>query len=340
MTQRSPVVCGESALATFNHGQGSNFQGTLCAIDIETGQEQWRFDSNHFLNEPCVSTDGNIFITCFDGSVYKLGSDGTVLWKSQPSECNLWAGEIIEDKFYYAEIAGRSNHTRALSVIDGSILWEYENGGHSYALATDRRRCIVHCSVTGGFNDKTIYLHCLDKDTGKVIWKTRYDQYLFQPLIVDNYIYIGSRGHVALFNLDTGKLLATHQIEDGVAVTARPIKTLKGLVFATEKGQIFCVNTVETKKGLFRKKVAKLEVVWSLDLLSEIKARMVLDGNQLFVISEAGNLVKINSDSGGILDQEKLTGFKEGHGMALYDNDLLVSVSRDCAKLILRDESR
>lgn len=333
VTQRCPVVIGTSALVTFNHGQGSNFQGTLSAIDIETGEEQWRFNANHFLNEPSVSNDGNIFITCFDGSVYKFGPDGVLQWKSQPSECNLWSGLVVEDKFYYAEIAGRSKYTRALNAGNGSILWEYENGGHSYALATDLQDCIVHCSVSGGFDEKSIFLHCINKDTGGVVWKTKYDQYLFQPLIAGNYIYIGSRSHVALFDLENGELLATYQIEDGDAVTARPIKAGNGVIFVSEKGHIFCLNVVEAKTGMLRRKAIDLKQSWSLDLLSEVKARIVLAGSQLLVITEAGNLLKINSESGEIQSQEKLAGFKEGHGMAVYENDLLVSISKECAKL-------
>jgi outer membrane protein assembly factor BamB len=254
-------------------------------------------------------------------------------WKSQPSECNVWSGTIIEDKFFYAEIAGRSKYTRALDTNDGSVLWEYENGGHSYALATDHLAYIVHCSISGGFDEKTIILHCLNKDTGEAVWKINYDTYLFQPLIIGNYIYIGSRGHVGLFSLGTGELLATHQIEDGVAATARPIKTESGVIFITEQGRIFCINIIEAKKGLLRKKTTELEQLWSLDLSSEVKARMVLVGKQLLVISEAGNIVKINSETGEILSQDKLTGFKEGHGVATYENDIIVSVSKDCARL-------
>jgi outer membrane protein assembly factor BamB len=254
-------------------------------------------------------------------------------WKSQPSECNLWAGTIIEDKFFYAEIAGRSKYTRALNASDGSVLWEYENGGHSYAPATDLLERIVYCSVSGGLDEKTIFLHCLNNDTGEAVWKIKYAQYLFQPLIVGNHIYIGSRGHVALFSLNTGGLLATYQIEDGTAVTARPIKAESGVIFITEQGRIFCLNTVEAKKGLLRKKTTEFNQLWSLDLSSEVKARAVLAGSQLLVISEAGNLVKVNSENGAILSQDKLTGFKEGYGLATYENDLLISVSKDCARI-------
>lgn len=333
VTQRCPVIFGKTVLATFNHGQGSNFQGSLSAVDVDSGEELWRFNTEHFLNEPIISSDGNIFITCFDGAVYKLSVDGKLLWKSQPSECNLWSGILFEDKFYYAEIGGRSKYTRALNAKDGSVAWEYENGGHSYALATDHKERIVHCSVSGGFDKKITYLHCLNNVTGKTLWKTKYDQYLFRPLIIDDFVYIGSRSHVSLFSLDSGELLATHQIEDGIAVTARPIDVDGRVIFITEEGRVFCLSILQTKVGILRKKSFKLEQLWSIELSCEVKARVFQDDSLLLAIVESGNLVTIDSTTGEILNQEKLSGFKEGYGVVKYENDFVISVSKDCARL-------
>jgi outer membrane protein assembly factor BamB len=333
VAQRCPIVVEKTVLVTFAHGQGSNFQGTLSAVDVDSGEELWRFNAEHYLNEPCISVYGDIFTTCFDGTVYKLGIDGQLQWKSQPSECNLGPSTFCEDKFYYAEIGGRSKYTRALNTKDGSVAWEYENGGHSYALATDYKERIVHCSVSGGIDEKTIYLHCLNKDTGKILWKTKHDEYLFEPLILDGFIYIGSRSHVSLFSLASGELLATHQIEDGVAVTARPIATDSGVVFITEEGQVFCLSTLETKVGIVSQKLYELDQLWSLELPCEIKARILQDGSLLLAIVESGNLVTIDARNGEILNQEKLSGFKEGHGMASYESDFIVSVSKDCVRL-------
>jgi outer membrane protein assembly factor BamB len=275
-------------------------------------------------------------VTSFDGAAYKIGLNGELKWKSKPSECNVWAGLVIDETFCYAEIAGQSKYTRALNASDGSILWEYENGGHSYALATDLQNCIVHCSVSGSFDDTSIFLHCLNKETGKIIWKSNYSQYLFQPLIVENLVYIGSRGHVALFKLESGELLTTFPIEEGVAIKEGPIETRNGVVFVSEKGQVFCLKSVERKKGLLRKKNTELKEVWSLDLSSEINSRIVLKDDQLLAILDDGNLIEINIDSGKIQNKEKLPGFKQAYGIAAFKNELIVSVSKDCARMEIK----
>lgn len=330
---RCPVIVGKTVLVSFAYGQGSNFQGTLSAVDADSGEEIWRFNAEHWLNEPSISSDGSIFVTCFNGTVYKLGLDGKVEWKSQPSDKSLGLGLLIDDKFYCAEVAGRAKHTRALNTKDGSVIWEYKNDGHSYALGTDQNEFIVHCSVSGGSDDSIIYLYCLNKETGKIQWKTKYDAYLFQPLIIDDYIYIGSRGHVALFSLGLGELLATFQLEAEIAVTARPIDADGRVIFVTEHGRVFCVSPRETKAGILRKKSFELQQHWSIDLSSEIKARALQDGSLLLVIAESGNLTTIDTKNGEILEQEKLSGFKEGYGITKYERDFVISVSRDCSRI-------
>lgn len=332
VTQRRPVVVENMVLATFNHGQGSNFKGTLSAIDIDTGEEKWCFNTRHFLNEPSLSSDGSILLTCFDGSVYRLESNGNLYWKSRPSKCNLSSSLVLGDKLIYPEIAGGAKFTRALNLNDGSVAWEYENGGHSYALGSDLGRRVVHSSVSGGFGEYRIFLHCLDKDTGRVIWKLEHDQYLFEPLIVSDHVWIGSRGHVALFDLETGELLARHQIEEGVAIKAKALELGTSVVFISEKGRLLRLD-IEEKARILEKKTAKLEEKWSLDLGSEVKARGVMKEEQILVITEAGNLVSIGSEAGRVTDQVKVPGFREGHGFVPHGRDLIVSVSRECARL-------
>lgn len=334
VTQRCPIVLENTVLATFNHGQGSNFKGTLSAIDIENGKEKWCFNTRHFLNEPSLSSDGSILLTCFDGSVYRLESNGNLYWKSRPSMCNLWSGLVLGDKFIYPEIAGGAQFTRALNLNDGSVAWEYENGGHSYSLSSDLGARVVHSSVSGGFGEYRISLHCLEKDTGKVIWRIEHDQYLFEPLIVGEHVWLGSRGHVALFDLETGELLARHQIEEGVAARTKAVEVGTGAVFTNEKGRLLRLD-IKEKAPVLGKKTAKLEQKWSLDLGSEVKTRAVMKGDQILVITEAGNLVSIGSETGRVSDQVKVPGFKEGHGFVPHGSDLIVSVSKDCVRLAI-----
>lgn len=351
VSQRKPVITKNTVLATFNYGRGINMRGTVVALDVANGREIWRFNSEHILNEPIVRDrylgsplrDCFIYLTCFDGKVYKLNRDGEVVWQIQPSHCNVWQPLLVNDLLVYAEIAGRAKNTWAVNILDGSIQWQYEHGGHAYALASDAEH-IVYSTVRGSFDSKEIVLQCLDSQTGKPIWKTFSQQYLFRPIIIGGIIYIGSRGYVAAFCLKTGRLLAQYHLKESVAVTIPPLVTDDGIIFCTEAGQIFSLQATQADSKFL------LSLNWQIFLDSDVNANLLKQDDKLLVISEKGELIKIDFKKGQISQKQKLSGFKQGFGMAicdretrcwhdrangspLRDRDLIIAVSRDCVKL-------
>lgn len=69
VSQRPPVVIGSRVLLTFNHGSGGTYLGTLICVDFEAGTELWRFEANHFLNEPVPDSQDFVYVTCFNGDL-------------------------------------------------------------------------------------------------------------------------------------------------------------------------------------------------------------------------------------------------------------------------------
>ena len=348
VSQRKPVITKNTVLATFNYGGGIHKRGTVVALDVANGREIWRFNSEHILNKPIVDDrasaalrDRFIYLTCFNGKVYKLNRDGEVVWQIQPSHCNLSQPLLLNNLLVYAEIARRAKNTWAVNILDGSIQWQYEHGGHAYALASDAEH-IVYSTVTGSFDSKKIVLQCLNSQTGKPIWKTLSQQYLFRPIIVGEIIYIGSRGYVAAFCLKTGRLLAQYQLEVGVAVILPPLLTDDGVIFCTEAGQIFSLQATQFNSKFL------LSLNWQIFLDSEVNANLLKQDAKLLVITENGELVKIDLKKGEgltppfdrgacmprkISQKQKLSGFKQGFGLAICDRNLVIAVSRDCVKL-------
>lgn len=333
VSQRKPVITENIVLATFNYGGGIHKRGTVVALDVANGREIWRFNSEHILNEPIVDDRTNaalhdrfIYLTCFNGKVYKLNRDGEVVWQIQPSHCNIWQPLLVNDLLIYAEIARRANNTRAVRKSDGSIQWQYEHGGHAYALASDAEH-IVYSTIRRSFDRKEIVLQCLNSQTGKLIWKTRNLQYLFKPIIVGEIIYIGSRGYVAAFCLKTGSLLAQYDLEVDVAVKLPPLVTDDGIIFCTETGQILSLHATQANSKFL------LSLNWQISLKAKVEANLLKQDDKLLVITESGELIKLDLKLGNISQKQKLSGFKQGFGMAICDRDLIIAVSRNCVKL-------
>lgn len=323
VAQRTPVITEDLVLATFYHGEGLNSRGTLVALNASDGREIWRFDAEDTLNEPVVDRDGFIYTTCFNGWVYKLNREGKIVWQVRQASSSIWKPLLVRDLLVYAEIAGRAKNTWAIAISDGSLQWQYEHGGHSYSLAGSGDR-IVYSTIKGSFDNKEIVLQCLDTQTGKPIWQTDSQQYLFNPIIDRQVIYIGSRGYVAAFCLQTGNLLTRYDLEAGVAVKMSPLITNDAVIFCTE-GEILRLSKVNRE--------ISLTLNWHFAAGSEIKANLLQDNEGLLVIVESGELVRIDLEKGELIQKQKLSGFKRGFGMAMYHRNLIMAVSRYCVCL-------
>lgn len=58
----------------------TEFDGSVRAFDIETGEEKWRFSTNGPIRSAAVATDDAILVGSEDGFLSCLGHDGTLRW--------------------------------------------------------------------------------------------------------------------------------------------------------------------------------------------------------------------------------------------------------------------
>ena len=136
-----------------NHGQDANYQGTISALDLESGDVRWRFDRPHWFAEPVIDTDGAVLVTGFDGFAHRIGPDGALQWSVQVSDRNLGSGQLCAGRYVFSEIAGQARNLWALNARTGAIDWRYEHGGHGYGLAIQQDRSVIVSTSSGGMYD-------------------------------------------------------------------------------------------------------------------------------------------------------------------------------------------
>jgi len=218
------------------------FDGNLYAVDRQTGQERWRFETGDsvFAFPPTIA-DGVIYFGSFDYNLYAVDIEtGQEKWRfetrgkvdSSPAivdgvayfgswDNNFYAVDIEtgQEKWRF-ETGGRvetspsvvdgavyfgswDDHFYAVDIETGQEKWKFKTGFHS--MGNSSSPAIVDGVVYIGSDDK--HLYALDLETGQEIWRfnTKGDT-PSSPTIVDGVVYIGSQdAHLYAVNSQTGQ---------------------------------------------------------------------------------------------------------------------------------------
>lgn len=312
VTQRRPVTGGDVVVATFNYGSGATFRGSLVALDAETGQQLWRFDTHHYLNVPQVSTDGFIYVTCFDGSAQKLALDGTVQWRQEVTGCNVWNGILLADMFVVPEIHGGARFIHAISRANGETVWSYEcNGPAGLSSNGDNRLAAV---IREG---SVCQLTCIDALLGRELWKKPAGQ-LGQPLVDSDKVYVGRGACIQVYDLETGTIKAERVVANEIGFSPE-LSTDEGVIFASQSGTMFCMD-------------AKLEERWRVETPGVV-GNVLETAETVLAMTAVGQLIEISKRNGEQATARQVPGFKTGYGIARLAQDIIVAASAECVRM-------
>lgn len=139
-----------------------NSLGTAKAIDRRSGECKWKYNTGASLFSRIASASGKVVIPGADKRlVFVDVNDGHEI-ESRVSNGPYVADGIVEDSFLYQ---GGYKKFEKFDLASNELIWRYDSIGNY---------CQASPTLT---NDKVIfgawdtYLYCLDKNTGKLIWK-------------------------------------------------------------------------------------------------------------------------------------------------------------------------
>ena len=197
---------------------------------------------------------------------------------------------------------------------EGAILWknnsfQYEpvhgNGG-SPVLYKDR--IIFSCD---GKSDP--FLMALDKNTGKILWKTPRETDALKtfsfctPLVIeiDGEPQIISPGSnmVGAYNPENGELIWQVRY-DGYSVTPRPIYS-KGLLYIStgfDRPELLAIRP--TGKG----DVTETHIAWTANRGAPLTPSLLQTGNELYMMADRGIMTCLDASTGEKIWEERLGG--------------------------------
>jgi len=217
---------------------------------------------------------------------------------------------ILENNRVYLHFGAEG--TAALDAESGAVVWKaqfpYVNqhgGGGSPTLYKD-------LLIFNGDGYYEAWVIALDKNTGKVRWKTErrkpFDQAYTTPLVIsvdgrDQLVSVGAYRTVA-YNPDTGKELWMVRYEDGFSNVPRPVFG-HGLVFIAtgfQEPSMLAVRANGTGD------VTSTHIAWTMRRGAPFTPSPLLVGDELYIINDLGIATCVDADTGKVHWQQRIGG--------------------------------
>lgn len=314
---RAPVSAADAVLVAFHYDKADFYGSTLVALDRLTGEERWRTVIPHVINEPVVGPDGTVYVSSFSGTVHAFDGCGKKLWDCQCGDRNMGKPCLVAgDRLVVAETGGGASKTWCIGLRTGTVIWAFENHGHSYGIAAGSDR-VVHTTVLAA--GAGVRLHCLEASSGRSLWAVDSAQWMFHPLVQDQTVLIGARGSLRAHSLQTGDLLAQLNLEDQETIDGPMLLSGDRIFFGTDAGRVGCAS-LRSERSFFKTKHA-LKSEWYAACEDGIRGRPVMAGTALAVLSQEEGIVLLDPATGDRLSTLKIA--KGDGGGLLHDREWL-----------------
>jgi outer membrane protein assembly factor BamB len=285
---------------------GSN-DGSLYAIDQETGLQKWSFHTDARVPSSPAISNGLVYFGSYDGNFYAVdAATGKLQWKFRNAGERRYAathlhgslpvGEAMPDPFdvylsspavwngavYFGSGDGK---IYALDAVTGALKWKFQTGD------------VVHASPAIADGELYIgswdsYFYALDAATGKELWrfKTGEDRDIHNQVgiqssatVADGVVYFGCRdSNVYALDAATGQKRWAYS-NQGSWVIASPVVQAGKVYFATSDSALF--NVLDSRTGA---RIDSIKFQWP------VFASPAVAGDVLYLAGQDGKLVAID----------------------------------------------
>ena len=308
-------------------GQGHSAETSLVSTFSETKNVLWKTPVPGLGWSSPVVTGGKVWLTAATGerdvSLRLLGFDAEtgretvnveVFRVRSPRDINpknSWASPtpLVDGDRIYVHFG--ADGTAALNTA-GEVVWKKHFPYQSQHGAGGSPVVYGDLLIFSCDGSDTAFVVALDKQTGKVRWRTSrrapYDQAYTTPLVIrvadrDQLVSIGAFRATAYEPL-TGKEIWRVSYGDGFSNVPRPVFG-HGLVYIAtgfQQPSLIAVRPEGTGD------VSKTHIAWTLARGAPLTPSPLLVGDELFVVNDGGILSCLDAESGTVRWQQRLGG--------------------------------
>ena len=204
--------------------------GYVYAMDIETGDTRWRFQTKRRIRSSPVISDSLLFIGSDDNHLYALHTEtGRLVWSFETGGSILAAPAVADDAVYTVSY---DQNLYCLDQHTGKLRWTFKANGSLYAAPV-----VSSYRILLGSNDRNLY--CLDARTGRLFWRYETDGIIrATPVLHEDVVYmVSSDRHVYAVDIVTGRVLWQYETEGSITVS--PVIVDHTLLVGSEDRHIY-----------------------------------------------------------------------------------------------------
>jgi outer membrane protein assembly factor BamB len=305
----SPIVVSDQGNKTvYVAGMTVNVIGKLVAIDFESGEKKWEFESEEgFMTSPSYR-DGRVVVGDMMGTIFCVDDQGKLVWKYAAQ------GEINSCANFFESLVLIGSQDATLYAFDaatGDISWKHETSDQircTATLAEDR------CFLAGcdGF------MHAVSVKDGTEIGVVEIGSPTgCTPAVLGDNVYFGTeQGDFYSVNWKTMKVNWKFADPDGVtSIRGSAAVTKNQIVYGARNRKLYSLDPATGKP------------LWTVTLKARIDGSPVIAGDRVYVGSTDGRLTILDLKNGTELWQKQLDGSILG-SPAIADGHLVVATER------------
>ncbi len=237
----SPVI--SDTIVVFGAGDG-----VVYALDIETGNELWRFATEGRIRATPAIADGVVFVGSTDGLAYALELEtGRERWRFETQGFGMSSEEQgVDRKSIIASpavakgtvyIGSRDGYMYAVDQETGAQKWRVSHEG-SWAMSSP---AVLGDVVYSGTSDGR-FVHAVDAETGEERWRFVGEGYTWSsPCVTANTLFIGDgAGYLRAIALDSGLERWSFRVADGVL--SSPVVDDGIVFFGSDDGSVYALH--------------------------------------------------------------------------------------------------
>ena len=219
--------------------------GEVLALDLETGELLWSFETTAGVVSTPAVTDNAVFVGTSAGAMRALDRDtGETVWSYETGALVASSPAVVDGSVYFGDVRGTFY---GLDVTDGTELWTHEPDqlrNYPNSPAVDEDRVYIGANYNGATRAGVI---AFDRTGGQQWTQNLVDegQVGSAPLVVDGHVYIGAHGspeNGGLYALTTDGTTQWSITTEDEGVGASPAFVDGSLVFGAVDGRVISVS--------------------------------------------------------------------------------------------------